>query len=164
MLVGLPTFHQGEISLGIAGDGPDRAILEERISELRKTSRELDVQNEIVLLGALPHEELLLHIAAADIFVLNTGYEGLSHQLIEAMQARTPIITTPVGGNSELIENGIDGILVSYNDQEGFTRAAKAIFADPKKAEAMAHHAKIKADAFTEENMLNTLIPLFQTP
>lgn len=60
------------------------------------------------------------YIKAADCFVLNTGYEGLSHQLLEVMAIGTPIITTPVGGNVEIITHEKSGLLAPHNDRDMF--------------------------------------------
>ena len=68
--------------------------------------------------GQIFHDKVLEHLKAGDIFILNTGYEGFSHFLLEAMAMEIPIITTRVGGNAELIESGKDGVLVEYNDKE----------------------------------------------
>ncbi len=142
--------------LGIAGDGPDHAKLEGLIAERH-------MQSEARLLGSLTHKDLMLHIAAADVFVLNTGYEGLSHQLIEVMLAGVPIITTPVGGNAELITDRKSGLLVPYNDEEKIASAIDTILGNPEGAAALAAAAKEHAAAFTEERMIATLVPVFKT-
>src|SRR3989338_9996111 len=81
----------------IVGDGPDRKMLESMI-------RNLGLGNKVYLVGQKTQEELAIYMAAADMFVLNTGYEGFSHQILEAMTAGVPIITTAVGGNKEVID------------------------------------------------------------
>ena len=58
------------------------------------------------------------YLGASDLFVLNTEYEGLSHLLLEATMMHCPILTTRVGGNPEAVKEGVNGILVSYNDKE----------------------------------------------
>ncbi len=141
--------------LGIAGDGPDATIL-------RQGALDRNVQDNVQFLGRVPSAELLEHIVAADIFILNTNYEGLSHQLIEVMHAGTPIITTNVGGNTELIENGTEGTLVAYNDTKALQSVVQSILADPRTAEQMAKAAKVHAASFTEANMIQALVPLFQ--
>ena len=73
---------------------------------------------EKVFITNLDHQALLEELSGAGIFVLNTGYEGLSHTILEAMAAEVPIVTTNIGGNPELIENNQNGILVEYNNKE----------------------------------------------
>ena len=51
----------------------------------------------------MPRAEAMGWVKAADVFVLNSTYEGLSHALVEAISLGTPIVATHVGGNPELI-------------------------------------------------------------
>ena len=78
--------------LVIVGDGPDKKTLESMV-------KNLGLERKVLLAGKKSQSELATYLAAADIFVLNTGYEGFSHQILEAMTAGIPIITTAVGGN-----------------------------------------------------------------
>ena len=73
--------------------------------------------------GVVGKEELMAWLRAADCLVLNTAYEGLSHIILEAMHAGTPVITTDVGGNRELIRHGETGMFVPYNDVEKLRQA-----------------------------------------
>ncbi len=124
-------------------------LLREVVSEIPET--------EVFIAHTLPKEELFERILAADLFVLNTGYEGFSHSLLEVMSLGTPIITTPVGGNPELITNGQEGVLVPYNNKEALKMAIEEYFNNPTKFDAMAKKAEIKARTFTVEKMIREL-------
>lgn len=100
----------------ILGSGPDAARLREKVTVL-------NLGRAVTLAGAVPHEVLLRYLAGSDAFLLNTGYEGMSHALAEAMMARIPIITTNAGGNSELIRDGETGIVAPYNDRAAWRTA-----------------------------------------
>ncbi|MDD2935633.1 MAG: glycosyltransferase family 4 protein, partial [Candidatus Pacebacteria bacterium] len=139
-----------ETRLIIAGEGPDYNKLQEKI-------KTLELENRVVLSGRLSKDDLLKQIKASDIFVLNTGYEGLSHQLLEVMSVGTPIITTNVGGNPELIKDEREGLLIDYNNKEQLKEAIlrlskKRVFADKLTA-----NAKEKLKHFDEEKMLDEL-------
>ena len=95
--------------LRIAGSGPERAAIEQKIAAL-------NLGASVLLEGQVPQHELHTRVAAADVFVLNTHYEALSHQLIEVMQIGTPIVTTPVGGNVELLAHETSGLLCAPDD------------------------------------------------
>lgn len=135
------------LRLVIAGDGPQREELEERVAQA-------GFDPSSVVVGALPQGMMLELLQAADVFALNTGYEGLSHQLIEVMQAGVPIVTTPVGGNPELVEDGKTGILVAYNDRDALAKALQELLQDTKKAATFAQAAKARASAFTPEKSM----------
>jgi glycosyltransferase involved in cell wall biosynthesis len=100
-------------------------------------------------------------MGAADLFVLNTAYEGLSHVLIEAMQIGLPIITTRVGGNTELIDDGRSGLLVSFDDEEGLTRAIGDSLGDYGSALVRADEAKKSLSKFSKEKMIESVQNLF---
>ena len=59
-----------------------------------------------------------------DVFTLHTRYEGLSHVMLEAMHAGTPIVASDVGGNAEVIESGRNGLLVPLDDRATTLRYA----------------------------------------
>lgn len=94
--------------LKIIGDGPDREKIAARIRNLRQSYR-------VELLGQLSRDRALAVTAAADVFVLNSGYEGLSHVLLEAIQLGIPVVASRAGGNPELIPAGR---LFAYNNRE----------------------------------------------
>lgn len=112
------------------------------------------------LLGLKKHDELMERIVAADCFALNTGYEGLSHLLLEAMAAETPIVTTRVGGNVELIEHNVRGKLVSYNDMSAITVALREVLTQHGASERMAKSASAFVQDFTETRMIESLTTL----
>ena len=142
------------VKLFIVGDGPDKEKLSKKI-------KELSLDKKIKLTGRLEQNELLKKIKASDLFVLNTGYEGLSHQLLEVMSVGTPIITTNVGGNPEVIENAKDGILVSYNDKESLKSAIKDILKNGK-MEEYAKNAVKKLSLFGKERMIKETITVLK--
>ena len=145
---------QGDIAtLVIGGDGPDRAALEHYVQER-------DVSEYVRFTGALTQAEVFRYIKAADIFVLNTAYEGLSHQLQEVMSIGTPIITTPVGGNPELITDGVEGLLVPVDDVAGFDAAIDRLLADADLCDDMTVAARARLQHFTTETSLSTLVTL----
>ena len=136
------------LSLVIIGSGP----LEK---ELRDAIIALDLQSYAQLIGQVSHDEMLTYLAAADAFVLNTGYEGFSHALLEAMAMGTPVITTSVGGNTELITHGKNGFLVEYNNQSQLADAIQLMFGmSLHRREGMITHACQTARQFTTARML----------
>ncbi|MDP3725664.1 MAG: glycosyltransferase [bacterium] len=142
------------IKLYTAGDGPEKKNLELRI-------KNYELSNTVFLVGRLSHDALIEYIQAADIFVLNTGYEGFSHQLLEVMALGVPIITTHVGGNPELIENLKTGILVSYNNKSEIKNAIELLVKDGELRERLAQSGKEKVKEFTKERTLQELVQLF---
>jgi glycosyltransferase involved in cell wall biosynthesis len=94
-----------DVQLTIIGEGPDRARLEALISSEK-------LQNRVRLCGGLPREQVFSRLQQADLFVLNSSYEGLPHIVLEAMAAGVPVIATDAGGTGELVKDGCNGVLV----------------------------------------------------
>ncbi len=109
-------------SLAVVGEGPDREVLERHAAE--------QLPGRTVFTGLLSHADTLATIQMADVFVLNSSYEGLSHLLIEALSLGVPIITTRAGGNLKVITNDDNGLLVPVGDTSALAAALTRIFSD----------------------------------
>jgi glycosyltransferase involved in cell wall biosynthesis len=118
---------------------------------------------QFFLASGLPRAEALSWVKAADVYVLNSTYEGLSHALVEAMLLGTPVIATSVGGNPELIRDSIDGLLIPAGDKEALTRAVHAVQENPQEAAKRAQSARERAQAFTVEATIQKIVTLLQT-
>lgn len=137
--------------LYIAGNGPQQEKLFELSYELRQSGR-------VVFLDTLPKEKLFRYIKAADVFILNTFYEGFSHQLLEVMSLGTPVLSTVAGGNPELVESEKEGLLVQYNDKEAILRATLRILQEDGLAAKLSLAAKEKVWKFSEERAVMAFI------
>lgn len=104
-------FHKehSDYKMIIYGEGKMRSELENLIKELKLDSK-------ITLPGIKTN--LLQLINSAAMFVLSSDYEGMPNVLLEAMCMGMPVISTdcPSGGPRQLIENGVNGLLVPVND------------------------------------------------
>jgi glycosyltransferase involved in cell wall biosynthesis len=133
--------------LVIVGDGPDGKILGAMIRNMR-------LENKVYLVGKKNHEELSVYFRAADIFVLNTSHEGFSHQILESMMAETPVITTAVGGNLEVIKQGENGFMVKYNDEFNLVEAIKTLWYSEELRNQFIKEGNKTVEKFSMERML----------
>jgi len=145
-----------KINLLILGKGQEHDNLE-------KLARELGVSESVHFLGRIEHKKIMDYFKAADLFILNSNYEGMSHVLLEAMQSGTPIITTNRGGNPEVIADNETGLLVNYNNEEELLRAAKKIFSDDDLAKRMSVNAKEKIKFFSWEKTVDETAETLRT-
>jgi len=132
--------------LVIVGDGPD-------MNMLHSVVRNLGLERKVFLVGRKSPAELAVFLAAADMFVLNTGYEGFSHQVLEAMQAGVPVITTTAGGNTEVVVQGANGLLVRYNDEFNLVEAIKTMSRQADLREQIIANGRHTVAAFSIEKM-----------
>ncbi len=93
----------------IAGEGP-------QLEALKAQAARLAISDRVHFLGKVPHEKLPLYMRAADYFALYSGYEGLSHTLLESLYAGTPVIASARGGNPEVVRDGVNGLLAKHPD------------------------------------------------
>ena len=96
--------------------------------------------NSVVLLPEV--DDIAKYLNAADLFVLPSLFEGLSNSLIEAMANGLPVISTRVGGSIDIIEDGINGLLVDVNDVDQLTKAISKILEDSGLATRLGKNAR----------------------
>ncbi len=145
----------GSFKLLIAGDGP-------QMKKLSKMVVKKKLDDYVAITGSLERDVLFKYIRVADVFVLNTNYEGLSHQLLETMSIGTPVITTDVGGNPELIDDKINGLLVRFNNKKELLKSIMKVLDDQNLSDKLSHNAKTKLKKFNPENMVSELIKEFK--
>ncbi len=95
----------------IIGDGPQKTYLVQLV-------KDLNLDNQIELLGNMDHDQVMGYLHSADLFILNSGYEGLSHVIVEALSFNTPVIVSNIGGNPEIVIPGQTGELFEYNNEK----------------------------------------------
>jgi glycosyltransferase involved in cell wall biosynthesis len=116
-----------DVRLIVAGEGPDE-------SRLRAITGAEHVADRVTFMGRVARERLGLFFRAADYTVLYSGYEGLSHTLLESLLAGTPVIASDKGGNPEVVRHDDNGLLVPYVDQDALTETIRAALAGDTRA------------------------------
>lgn len=106
--------------------------------------------------GMVSHQDTLAILQSADAFVLNSSYEGLSHLLIEAQMLGVPTIATRVGGNSEVITDDENGLLISAGDTGALTRAIERICSEEVLRTRFSACAIESARRFSIDSMLSS--------
>jgi glycosyltransferase involved in cell wall biosynthesis len=113
-----------EAVLRIAGDGKQRAGVEERI-------RSHGLQSRVHLLGFRSHKEVLQEMVWSDIFALTGWDEPFATVYSEAMSAGKPIVCCSDGGITDVLENGVHGITVPPRDPAATAAALSLLASDP---------------------------------
>jgi glycosyltransferase involved in cell wall biosynthesis len=141
------------VKLAIAGIGP----LEEH---LKQVAAEVGVQHAVRFLGFRRDAPQLL--AAFDIFVHPSLWEGLSISLMEAMAAGRPIVCSRIPGNVEMIVDGHTGIFTEPADPASVAAGLNRMLDDPEAARLMAERSQREAiDRFTVERMIRENIDAY---
>jgi L-malate glycosyltransferase len=139
----------------LVGDGAERSNLEE-------SSRAFGVQDSVLFLGRRTDIPELL--ACCDVFVLPSHAEGLPNSLLEAMATGLPVLATPVGGVPEVIENGVNGLLVPPRDPTSLADALLRILRDPEFATRLAVGGREGARSqFSFDRAVSELESIYET-
>lgn len=123
----------------VVGDGPLRERLQER-------AKELGLQRNVVFAGQQRNVEEWLR--RARIFVLTSETEGLALSMIEAMLSGLPVVVSRVGDLPDLVEDGVNGYLVSERTPEAFATPVLALLADEKRRRAFGCAARRAAERY----------------
>ncbi len=122
----------------IAGAGPCR-------DELARLTQELNLSGHVVFHGEV--RDIPAFLARARLFVLPSQSEGISLTLLEAMARGLPVVTTRVGGNPEVVDAGVTGLLAPASDPVALARnhRARDLLDDPARGRRMG--SRCAADA-----------------
>tara|TARA_B100001248_G_scaffold252319_1_gene228365 strand:- start:11103 stop:12239 length:1137 start_codon:yes stop_codon:yes gene_type:complete len=94
-----------KINLIIVGSGPED-------SDLKKQVNNLNLTNEVIFTGQKKYSDIKEYYKSADIYIQASGYEGLPHVLLEAINFDLAIISTPIGGTNEILQDGKNGFIL----------------------------------------------------
>jgi len=136
--------------LMLIGDGPDRSAAEH-------LAMRLGVADRIHFLGKQDNVNELLPLA--DLMIMPSEMESFGLAALEAMACGVPSIATRVGGVSELIDDGISGLMFPLGDTEAMAAAAIALLGDDERLTAMAAAARKTA---SERFCSTRIVPLYE--
>ena len=145
-----------DVELLVAGDG-------DREREWKALAAEYGLADRVHFLGNVPHAQIPLLIRAADVFVLNSEYEGLSHTLLEVQALGTPMIASGVCGNPEVVEDGVNGLLVDPKDPQTLAQAMGRILEDPALGERFVQASLQRVPLFTREGTFGEVESVLQS-
>jgi glycosyltransferase involved in cell wall biosynthesis len=121
----------------VVGDGELRGPLEEK-------ARALGIASHVVFTGA--RSDVAEVLAALDLVVLSSHTEGLSNALLEAMAMARPVVATAVGGNLDVLEDGVTALLVPPREPEALAAAIARLLTSPEEAARLGRAARRKVE------------------
>ncbi|MFA5029357.1 MAG: glycosyltransferase family 4 protein [Patescibacteria group bacterium] len=134
----------------VIGDGPEKPKLQEIIHSF-------GLENSVRLMGLMTHGDTLKYICASDLFILNSGYEGLPHVLIEALSCNVPVVASDVGGVSEVIYCNELGLIFKYNNEREILKVILDFFKTGAKSDWLLKSKERTSffEQFSFPNMIN---------
>jgi colanic acid/amylovoran biosynthesis glycosyltransferase len=125
------------VELTLVGEGPERATLEALIADRR-------LGNCVRLAGACNHDRVADYYQSSDAFVLSSFLEGVPVVLMEAMAMELPCVATWITGIPEIIDSGVDGLLVPPACARAIADAVEGLINDPDRARHLGMAARQK--------------------
>lgn len=136
----------------IVGDGPLRPQVEALIAELGLADR-------LILTGLRRDVPELM--AAFDIFVLSSLWEGLPRVLPQAMATGLPIVATAIDGNAEAVQDGVNGYLTPPGNPEALAQAIIQLVDDDRLRARMGQAGRRMAPEFGAQKMVDDIAALY---
>lgn len=152
MIEAFSMVHKQQLKtrLLIVGDGPERDALEQYANTL-------DVRYAVIFTGF--QIDTPRYLTLIDIFLLSSFSEGTSMTLLEAMSCSKPCVATAVGGNVELLEHSVNGLLSKSADVDDFAQCMLSILTDPDMKESLSRNAR---QTFLEKFEVGFMIDAYQ--
>jgi glycosyltransferase involved in cell wall biosynthesis len=138
--------------LVFVGEGPERSHLQTRIDRL-------GLREHVILAGELNG---LQAMSAFDIFVLPSLSEAFPYVLIEALAIGLPVISTKVGGVSELVQEGCNGFVVTKSAPKEMAVALRKLLADSGLRRRMGEASLELSRKFSLDEMARGVVQVYQ--
>ena len=139
----LALLERHRFELEIVGTGPDE-------QELRALAAELGVAGEVSFVGALDRSGVARRYRAADLFTLPSTSEAFGNVFAEALASGLPIVGTTVGGIPDLVEHGVNGLLVPPGDPAALAGAIRTLAGDPHRRMEIGRRNRLKAESLLD--------------
>ena len=145
-----------QVCLVIAGDGPERAALEQQAAQLGLTQA-------VDFLGWVPPEQVLAVMSSATMVVMPSRWEGLPNVALQAGLMARPVVGTRVGGLPEIVEHQQTGLLVEREDSTALAKAIMILLDAPATAAEMGRAARARIqDEFSWERYVDAYDTLYR--
>jgi glycosyltransferase involved in cell wall biosynthesis len=141
--------------LTLAGDGPEGP-------RLRELARALGIGAAVEFPGLVTGEAKAALLDRARLCVSSSRREPFSNANLEAMAAGRPVVATRVGGNVEIVEDEVTGLLVEPEDAEGMAKAILRLLEDPRLAAVLGRASRQRAERFAWEGMVDRYEALYR--
>jgi glycosyltransferase involved in cell wall biosynthesis len=143
------------IEVDIVGDGPELPMLAGLHGQIGGST-------PITFHGRQPEDAVRKFMLANDVLVLPSNYEGMSHTLLEACAAGMVPVVSAIGGNLEVIGDGINGLTVPYGDPAALRRGLERLVADDALRQRLSIAARGRAGDFRFEATVDAYAALIE--
>lgn len=145
----------GKIELRIGGNHNE--------SDLKKFIKDGNLEDLVVFEGWVGGEKKIRLLNWADVFILPSFNEGLPISILEAMSYSHPIISTPVGGIPEIVETGVNGVIVNPGDDDAIVAAMKKYIGNVELIKKEGAESLRRVSTYLPDYVMNHLKRLYES-
>jgi glycosyltransferase involved in cell wall biosynthesis len=131
-------------------------------AHMRRRAEELGVADAVLFTGAVPHEQTLGYLAAADAVVVPSVAESFSRVVVEAAAAGTPAVVTRTTGVSDYVAQASCGLVVEPRDPASLGAALARLLGDRELWCALAARCPAFAEGFRSQKIADELLDLYR--
>jgi len=135
-----------DLGLVLAGDGPQRPELVRHVAAAR-------LEGRVVLPGSLSRAQVAWAMAAARVFVLPSRVEPFGIVVLEALRAGCPVVVSSRGGATEIVRDGVDGLVVDPTDVPALATAIDRVLTDAGLSSRLGDAGPVRAADFGWETI-----------
>jgi glycosyltransferase involved in cell wall biosynthesis len=153
-----------QMQLELVGDPPDGAtMISSERARIVHTIADLGLEERVILRGGATPEQVSRLLASSDVLLHASVAEGIPNVVLEAMACGIPVVATDVGGVSEVVTDGVEGLVVAPRDPARLAGALLRLAADPSLRARMgtAGRKRIETD-FTLDAQLDDLLAMYR--
>ncbi len=152
-IANLVVSQSDAVDFVLAGDGPDRLMLEEKVEKY-------NLQGRFSFLGH--KDDMNAFYRSLDVYINTSVHEGIPMSVLEAMSHSLPVVVPKVGGFPEIVEDGISGYLVNSRNPGIFAELILKLL-NPQDRHSMASAARIRIEAsFSRKAMARQYYQLYR--
>lgn len=144
--LGIAAARAANARLLVAGDGPARVRLE--------------ALGHAEFLGVLPRDDVLDLFRAADASLLSSSWENFPHGVVESLAAGTPVVATAVGGVTEVVRDGENGLLVAPGDVDALAKAITRVSSDRELLQTLRTNAAASVVQYSRHGVYERLLDI----
>lgn len=128
---------------------------------LRAMAMDLGVAGEIRFLGE--RDDVPEVLRATDVLLVPSWYEGFGRIAVEGMAMRVPVIATSVGGPSDVVRDGVDGVVLAPRDPDAWAKATSRLLSNPELRSEMGERGRDRAlTEFTVERHVGRVVSVYE--
>jgi glycosyltransferase involved in cell wall biosynthesis len=136
----------------VIGDGPQR-------QRLQAQTQQSGLADKFIWLGTVDATEFLPHW---DVLAAPSRYEGMSYAMLEALGYGLAIVCTPVGGASEIVQDGHNGFIVPHDDPDSLAQKLQLLVSDTALLRRMQAHSRRHAERFSIDRMATEVEQIYR--